>query len=125
MKPAKQWPKGVEIAERSGCQVIIGPVNAFNYLRGIITLTADVYMGRDAVALLIAAHELAHTRQSRLLHLIADTLSVPYRLAHLCVRGRTATETLRPTWNPLHWWLEANAWESAAQMLVDLSRAER
>ncbi len=97
MKHPKSFPTGAEIAQRSGLRVHVGPKNDFDWMNGIITLTADVYGGRDAVAVLVAAHELAHTRQPVWMHLLRFLI-------------------------PVRWKEEQDAWLFAVNLLVDVSR---
>jgi len=86
-------PSGYEIAARAGLPVEIGLVNCYDFVARKITLTADVYLGRDPVSVLIAAHELRHTQQPMRWHLFRF---IPW------IRDRE----------------ERDAWEFAAQFLA-------
>lgn len=82
---------------------MIGSCNRYNWLKREITLTPDVAAGREPVHVLIAAHELAHSQQSVLMHTL--------RFLH-----------------PVRWLAEMRAWESAVGFLSaawSLSKSER
>lgn len=84
---------GYDLAKTSGLPVIIGADNRYDFRRGRIVLQQSVATGSDPWALLVAAHELAHTRQ-------------PMWLLWLAWFG------------PAHWWLEMKAWQAAIRLVM-------
>jgi hypothetical protein len=103
----KPFPTGREVAELSGLPVIVGAENCYNFITRTIMLESRFADSNDVMSVLVAAHELYHSRQSRW---VSYAMILTWR---------------RPRWNPLYWWRECTAWEFAAQFLADLCVAQR
>lgn len=56
---------GMDIVKAAGVQCMIGDHCRFYWRRGIVTLTREVATGTDPASVVIAYHELAHTKQPR------------------------------------------------------------
>ncbi len=92
-KKPRLLPQGWQIVCHDGAPTLLGDCNKFNFITGEITLTVEIWNSRSPAAILVAAHELGHSRQPLWIHLLRF---LP----------------------PVRWWQEMDAWRFAAEFLA-------